>query len=87
MPDQTMRERVTDQTPSTEDVQSAATQCPDGITPAEWDAWLTTYISIAAAAALKAMADEVRHYDSRATPRGIAAAITTRANRIEADRG
>lgn len=30
-------------TPSTEDVQSAATQCPDGITPAEWDAWLTTY--------------------------------------------
>lgn len=43
MPDQTMRERVTDQTPTTEDVQLAATQCPDGITPAEWDAWLTTY--------------------------------------------
>ena len=37
-----------------------------------------------AAKALKAMADEVRHYDSRATPRGIAAAITTRADRIEA---
>lgn len=36
------------------------------------------------AEALREAADEVRHYDSRATPRGIAAAITTRANRFEA---
>ena len=49
---------MTDQTPTTEEVQSAATQCPDGITPAEWDAWLTTYTRKVAAKALREAADD-----------------------------
>ena len=94
MPDQTMRERVTDQTPSTEDVRwkyrcmRVMDGAKDIAAQTEFNAWLAAHDRAvkaeAKAEALREVAAILRQQPSTPGERGLAAWLDTRADRIEA---